>query len=126
MELIVAKEKYREYYHCRNPEEVRTFENGKLELVNIGGGIVGLFTLEPGWRWSAHVKSNANTVWSEAPHLQYQLSGRLRVTMDDGTEFETVEGNVSSLSSGHDAWVVGEDPVVVVDWSGGTRYAKKN
>lgn len=113
-----------EYKDFKFPDEVRTFEKGKLELLNIGSGVVGRLSLEPGWRWSLHVKSIAQTELCLAPHFQYQLSGRLHILMDDGKEFETVAGQVSYLPSGHDAWVVGEEPVVLVDWSGATQYAK--
>lgn len=109
----------------KHPDEVRTFEKGRVELLNIGGGVVGLLTLEPGWRWSEHVKPIVNTQWCEAPHFQYQLSGRLGIAMSDGTKLETVPGQVSCLPSGHDAWVIGTEPVVLVDWSGAMHYAKK-
>jgi hypothetical protein len=108
-----------------SPDEIRTFEKGKIELLNIGGGIVGRLTLEPGWRWSQHVKPLAGTEWCEAPHFQYQLSGRLHALMADGTEFETGPGDVTALPSGHDGWVVGDEPVVLVDWSGASNYAKQ-
>jgi len=106
------------------PDEARTFEKGKLELVNIGGGTVGRLTLEPGWRWSQHVKPIAKTEWCEAPHFQYQVSGRIHILMADGTEFEVGPGEVTVLPSGHDAWVVGNEPVVAVDWHGASNYAK--
>lgn len=106
------------------PDEVRTFEKGKIELLNIGDGVVGLLTLEPGWQWSKHVKPIAGTQWCEAPHFQYLISGRLHVVMSDGTEFDLEKGSVSWLPSGHDAWVVGDEPVVGVDWSGAINYAK--
>ena len=109
----------------KSPDDVRTFEKGKAELVNIGGGVVGRLTLEPGWRWSQHVKPIAKTQWCEAPHFQYQVSGRLHVVMSDGTEFDTGPGQVVTLPSGHDAWVIGNEPVVIVDWHGATNYAKK-
>ncbi len=105
------------------PDETRTFERGLLELVTIGGGTVGRLSLQPGWRWSEHVKPLAGTEWCEAPHFQYHLSGRLHVQMADGTEFEAGPGEVTALPSGHDAWVVGDEPVVVVDWSGASDYA---
>jgi hypothetical protein len=108
-----------------SPDEIRTFEKGKIELLNIGGGIVGRLTLEPGWRWSQHVKPLVGTEWCEAPHFQYQLSGRLHALMADGTEFETGPGDVTALPSGHDGWVVGDEPVVLVDWSGASNYAKQ-
>ena len=108
----------------RSPDEIRTFEKGKVELVNIGGGTVGRLTLEPGWRWSQHVKPIAKTEWCEAPHFQYQVSGRIHVLMADGTEFEVGPGEVTVLPSGHDAWVVGNERVVLVDWAGASNYAK--
>jgi quercetin dioxygenase-like cupin family protein len=109
----------------KSPDETRTFEKGKLDLINIGGGTVGRITLEPGWRWSKHVKPIAKTEWCEAPHFQYQLSGRLRVLMVDGSEFEIGPGEVVAMPSGHDAWVVGNEPVVAVDWQGASNYAKR-
>lgn len=109
----------------KSPDEVRTFEKGKLELLNFNDNVIGLLTLEPGWRWSKHVKSIAKTEWCEAPHFQYQLSGRLHIAMEDGKEFETTKGQVAWLPSGHDAWVIGDEPVVLVDWSGATKYAQK-
>ena len=107
-----------------SPDEMRTFEKGKLELINIGGGVVGRLTLEPGWQWSKHVKPIAGTEWCEAPHFQYQITGRLHVLMADGSEFEAGPGEVALLPSGHDAWVVGDEPVVLVDWQGAINYAK--
>jgi hypothetical protein len=108
----------------KTPDEVRTFEKGKAELMHIGDGVVGKFTLEPGWRWSLHVKPIAGTDMCEAPHFQYHVAGRLHIVMADGTEFEAGPGMVSRLPSGHDAWVVGDEPVVMIDWSGAGNYAK--
>ena len=113
-----------EHKNLSIPDETRAFDHGKLEVINIGGGTVGRLTLEPGWRWSKDVKPIAGTDLCEAPHFQYQISGRLRVQMRDGTEFELGPGDVSVLPEGHDAWVVGNEPVVVVDWFGATNYAK--
>ncbi|MEX2237238.1 MAG: cupin domain-containing protein [Dehalococcoidia bacterium] len=106
------------------PDEVRTFEKGRVDLVNVGGGTVGRLTLEPGWRWSEHVKPIAKTDWCEAPHFQYQVSGVIHVIMSDGSEFDVGPGEVVNLPSGHDAYVVGDEPVVCVDWYGATNYAK--
>ena len=107
-----------------NPDEVRTFDKGKLELVNIAGKTVGRATLQPGWRWSKAVKPLMNTKSCEAPHFQYHVSGTLRVRMDDGSERNFKAGDVSLLEAGHDAWVVGDEPVVVVDFQGMSDYAK--
>jgi hypothetical protein len=106
------------------PDETRTFERGRVDLVKIGGAEIGLLTLEPGWRWSDHVKPLAGTELCEAPHFQYHVQGTLHVVMGDGTELDAKPGDVTALPHGHDAWVVGDEPVVVVDWWGASNYAK--
>lgn len=106
-------------------DEVRTFGHGRVELLNMNDGTVGRLVLEPGWRWSVDVKSIAGTEWCEAPHFQYMVSGRLHIQMKDGQEFDLGPGSVSNLPSGHDAWVLGQEPVVLVDWFGATHYAKR-
>ena len=108
-----------------SPDESRAFPNGKVDLVHIGAGTVGRFTVQPGWRWSKDVKPIAKTDWCEAPHFQYVLSGTMRVRLSDGTEFDVRAGDVSLLGPGHDAWVVGDEPVIAVDWSGATNYATR-
>jgi hypothetical protein len=80
---------------------------------------------EAGWRWSKHVKPVAKTEWCEAPHFQYHVSGRLHIVMSDGKEYETGPGDGTFLPAGHDAWVVGNELVVLVDWYGATNYAKE-
>ena len=118
-------EKVSELGSFLKPHETRRFPNGCLELLNIGGATVGRAILEPGWRWSTSVKPIAKTELCEAPHFQYHVSGLLKVVTDDGKEFECRAGDVSLLAAGHDAWVVGNEPVVLVDWHGATSYAKK-
>jgi len=108
------------------PDEVRTFDKGKLEIVNIGGRTVGRATLQPGWKWSDSVKPLVKTKSCEAPHFQYHVSGALKIKMDDGTERVCRAGDVSMLGSGHDAWVVGDEPVVIVDFQGMVDYAKES
>jgi hypothetical protein len=107
-----------------SPDESRKFDKGKLDLVKIGGAMVGRAIFQPGWKWSESVKLIAKTKSCEAPHFQYHVSGTLRVRMDDGTEKDLKPGDVSLLPSGHDAWVVGNEPVVVVDFQGMVDYAR--
>ncbi|MBF0536831.1 MAG: cupin domain-containing protein [Nitrospirae bacterium] len=106
------------------PNEVRIFPKGKVELITVGGATIGRATFEPGWRWSTSVQPIVKTKSCEAPHFQYHISGTLMVVMDDGTKFECKAGDVSLLPIGHDAWVVGDEPAVVVDFQGMIDYAK--
>jgi hypothetical protein len=107
-----------------SPDERREFANGCAEILNVGGGQVGRLILQPGWRWSNDVKPIAGTSSCEAPHFQYHVSGRLAILMDDGTQFVAGPGDVTALPSGHDAWVIGDEPVVTVDWFGAGNYAR--
>ena len=106
------------------PDEVREFPKGRLELIHIGGSVIGRATFQPGWKWSESVQPLAKTKSCEAPHFQYHVSGELMVKMDDGTVLDCKPGDVSLLPKGHDAWVVGSEPVVVVDFQGMIDYAK--
>lgn len=105
------------------PDEVRTFPKGRLELVKIGGAMVGRCVFEPGWRWAESVQPLAKTESCQIPHFQYHVSGVLMVQMDDGQQLECHPGDVSLLPSGHDAWVVGNEPVILVDFQGMIDYA---
>ena len=105
------------------PDEVRKFPKGYLELVKIGGATVGRAVFEPGWKWSESLQPIAKTKSCEVAHFQYHVAGVLMVVMDDGTKFECRPGDVSLLPSGHDAWVVGNDQVIVIDFQGMLDYA---
>jgi quercetin dioxygenase-like cupin family protein len=106
-------------------DEVRPMaDKGRVEILNIGDGVVGLATFEPGWRWSEHVKPIAGTESCQAAHLGYVISGHQKVVMDDGTELDFEAGDVVAIPPGHDGWVVGDEPCVVVDFAGMGSYAK--
>ncbi len=107
-----------------SPDDRRIFEHGKVDLITLGDVTFGRATLQPGWKWSTCVKPIVQTRSCEAPHLQYHVSGTLHVLMDDGTEMEFVAGDVGLIPPGHDAWVVGDEPVVVIDISGMRDYAR--
>jgi mannose-6-phosphate isomerase-like protein (cupin superfamily) len=110
---------------ANTPDETRTFEKGKLELVNIGETTIARAVFQPGWRWSTHVKPIAKTKSCEALHLWYQISGTLHVVMDDGAEREMKAGDVGLIPPGHDGWVVGNEPVVAVDFQGSPKQSTK-
>ncbi|MDZ4708731.1 MAG: cupin domain-containing protein [Saprospiraceae bacterium] len=113
-----------EHKSFNKPEEVRTFSLGKLELVTLHGAKLGRATFQPGWKWSTSLKESSGTKSCAAPHYQYHVSGTLRILMDDGTTFDCKAGDVSALPMGHDAWVIGKEPVVVIDFQGMVDYAK--
>ncbi|HNP49664.1 MAG TPA: cupin domain-containing protein [Bacteroidia bacterium] len=124
METISNKTKMAEWKNFGKADEVREFPKGKLELVKIGGATIGRAIFEPGWKWSTSLQPLAKTHSCEAPHFQYHVSGVLRVKMDDGSEFDLKAGDVSLLPSGHDAWTIGNEPAVVVDFQGMIDFAK--
>ena len=123
-DLMTHADEKAEWKNFSKADDVREFPRGRLELITIGGATVGRAVFQPGWRWSTSVKPIANTASCEAPHFQYHVSGVLRIKMDDGTEFDCKPGDVSLLPSGHDAWVVGDEPAVVIDFQGMIDYAK--
>jgi len=114
-----------EHKSFEKPDEIREFPRGRAEILKLTGGDVGRLVFQPGWRWSNDVKPLAKTTSCEAPHFQYHVTGRLAIKMDDGTELIAGPGDITSLPSGHDAWVVGDEPVTVIDWFGASNYARR-
>ncbi|HET9681668.1 MAG TPA: hypothetical protein VFP19_06470, partial [Candidatus Limnocylindrales bacterium] len=104
--------------------DVRRFPNGKVEVVELNDRAVGRMTYEPGWRWSVDVRPVAGTDSCQFHHVGVTISGRLRVQMNDGTELEVGPGDVFEFPPGHDAWVVGEEPWVSVDFEAVRRYGR--
>jgi hypothetical protein len=107
------------------PDDIRPLGNGRLEQVRLGGLVFSRITLRPGWKWSVDVKPQAKTDLCEASHTQCILAGRLMIEMADGEQTELVAGDVAIIPPGHDAWVVGYEPVTVIDFAGGmAEYGK--
>lgn len=106
------------------PDEIRRFPFGHIEIIKIGGSTVGRAVFEPGWKWSTSVQPIAKTHSCEAEHYQYHVAGVLNVVMDDGQVLECRPGDISVLPSGHDAWVVGDEPAIIIDFQGMVDYAK--
>lgn len=107
------------------PDESRKFEKGKIEITNVGGTMIGKATFEPGWKWSTSVKPIVKTSSCQVNHTMYVVSGKMRVKMDDGSELEFGPGDTGLVPPGHDAWVVGNENCVAIDFTGATNYAKK-
>jgi quercetin dioxygenase-like cupin family protein len=113
-----------EVKHAGSPDETRQFvDKGRVEVVNVGGTTIIRGTFEPGRRWSEHVKPIAKTDSCQAAHTGYVVSGRMHVRMDDGAEQEIGPGDAVYLAAGHDAWIVGDETCVFIDFTA-PDYAK--
>jgi len=109
-----------------SPDVIRDCGHGTLELASLEDTTLGRVTLKPGWKWSEHIRPMANTEYCEVPHIQYVISGRLMIAMEDGTKMELVPGDFAVIAPGHDAWVLGDEPFVAVDFSPAMKeYARE-
>jgi hypothetical protein len=126
MEMTSMNAQTFELKSFNTPEEVRKFDKGKVEVVRVGGALIGRATFEPGWEWSTCIKPVAKTKSCQCAHYGYQLSGTLAIRLDDGTELTSRAGDIQNIPPGHDAWVVGNEPVVIVDFQGMVDYAKQH
>ena len=107
------------------PDETRPIDDGRVEIVGLeGGGTVMRTTFEPGWQWSTSVKPAVGGDSCQTDHFGYCISGRMHVVMDGGEEMDVGPGDAMRIPPGHDAWVVGDEPYVGVDFKGGGEYAK--
>ncbi|GAA4787864.1 cupin domain-containing protein [Actinomycetospora chlora] len=105
-----------EHRTMSEPDETRTPEKTTLEVVALGGASVARLTLQPGWRWSECIKPVVGGTSCQAAHLGYLVAGRMHVVADDGTEADLAAGETYRLEPGHDAWVVGDEPVIGLEF----------
>ena len=108
-----------------SPDETRTFDHGKLDVANIDEFTAGRVTLEPGWKWSEAVKPIAQTPSCQVQHTGYVISGQMHVVHDDGTEREIATGDMYVIRPGHDAWIIGDETFVGVDFSSAIQQFAK-
>src|ERR1700739_779992 len=106
-----------------NPDEIRTFEKGKFELVHLGGMAIGRATYEPGWKWSEHVGQAPGKRSCVVSHVGRVISGRATAAMDDGRIVEMKPGDVFYIEPGDDSWVIGDEPYVSIHMMGAADYA---
>lgn len=104
------------------PDEVIELEKVRSEMVSLNGMTLARDVHQPGWRWSEHVRPLVATEWCESHHVGYQLTGSLRVHLTDGTEFDVKAGDMLDIPAGHDAWVLGDEPVESLNWVGGATW----
>jgi hypothetical protein len=105
------------------PDETRTFEKGKFELVHLGGMIIGRATYQPGWRWSEHVGKAIGAKSCSVEHVGMVIAGCATAAMDDGEVIEMRAGDLFYIPPGHDSWVVGDEPYVSLHFMGAGEYA---
>ncbi len=111
--------------HGGTPDQTRPFAaKGHAEMHQLAQGTVMKGVFEPGWKWSEHVAPIAGTKSCQAKHVGYVLAGRMKVVMDDGAEAEIGPGDFIEIGPGHDAWVVGNQACVLVDFGGYEQYAQ--
>lgn len=101
-----------------NPDEIRSVDRGRVDLVSIGGVTFSRLTLEPGWQWSQSVQPIVKTHSCQVHHVGHVISGWMVVKLDNGEEIEYGPGDVYDIPPGHDAWIVGDETYVGIDVSG--------
>lgn len=106
------------------PEEVRLVPKARVDIVKLDDVVVGRMSFEPGWRWSVDVRPIAKTEWCVYHHMGYNLSGTLRVELVDGTTLDIRPGDAYEIPPEHDAWVVGDEPLVQIDFAGMRTWGK--
>ncbi len=107
-----------EVKHTDSPDETRPFaDKGRAQVVRVGDTTIVRGTFEPGWRWSQHVKPLVGTESCQAAHTGYIVSGRMHIQMDDGSSQEIGPGDAVYAPAGHDAWIVGDEPCVFIDFT---------
>lgn len=111
-----------------SPDETRTPEKTKVEVVKLEATTVGRFNLEPGWRWSECLKPVVGGNSCQARHIGYVLSGSLQVEHEDGTQQELTSGDAYVIEPGHDAWVTSDGPWTALEFESksAAEYAKNS
>jgi mannose-6-phosphate isomerase-like protein (cupin superfamily) len=105
-----------------SPDETRPFGKGKAEVVNVDGVMIVRLNYEPGWKWSVDVKPIAKTDRCEALHVGYIIQGRLHIVGRDGSEGEISAGDAFVIPPGHDAWTVGDQTAILLDFKGAPQH----
>jgi class 3 adenylate cyclase len=104
--------------HFAEPDELIELDTVRSEVITRAGLTVSHDTQRPGWRWSVHVRPLVGTEWCQTRHIGVVLRGRMGVLLEDGTEFEAGPLDLMDIPPGHDAWVIGDEPVETIAWAG--------
>lgn len=93
-----------------------TFGKITRQAVSLGNSKVMRVTINPGGGWSTDLKQHAGTDSCMLTHTAIVLSGQMAVKMNDGTEVHFSKNDIMSVPPGHDAWCIGDEPAVFVEW----------
>ena len=103
--------------NLESPDERRAMAHGVLEVVNLPGATIARAVFQPGWKWSTDIAPMVGTHSCQVAHTSYIVSGIFHVCMDDGREYDFGPGDATVVSPGHDAWVIGDEPCVTIDFA---------
>jgi hypothetical protein len=108
------------------PDETRTPDKTRVDVVRMGGTTAARYTFDPGWKWSECVKPVVGTDSCQVRHVGVIQSGRLHVAHEDGSEGDVGPGDAYVIEPGHDAWVIGDERVVAFEFESPSaeEYAK--
>ena len=107
-----------------SPDEVRTPDKTRVEIVRLGSFTFGRFTFEPGWQWSKCIQPVVKTDLCQLSHVGYAVSGRMTVRLKDGTQKTIVAGESFTIPPEHDAWIEGNERFVTIEVMSAEQYAK--
>lgn len=119
------KEQTLELKNFTKPDETRILPKTKIEIINLGDSTIMRATFQPGWKWTECLKPTVGTESCMVPHLNIIISGRIKITMEDGTEKILGPGDVAAIAPGHTAEVIGNEACVAFDFVGGPAYGKR-
>jgi mannose-6-phosphate isomerase-like protein (cupin superfamily) len=106
------------------PDEIRTPDKTRVEIVRLTGSTIARLTMEPGWRWSECVKPVVGTDSCQVHHVGYAVEGQMVVRLEDGTEQVVKAGDSYTIPPGHDAWILGDDRFVGIEVLSAEQFAK--
>ena len=110
------------FKNFRDPDNTMALDGVSERQIELGDLTVGRQKIEPGWRWSTHVRPHVGGEWCQARHVGVVLSGRLGIELRDGTTFELGPDDVFDIPPGHDGYVIGHEPVETIEWAGSRAF----
>ena len=105
--------------------DLREIAGVTVEIVKVGNGRVKRAVYPPGFRWSTHMRPTVRTDHCMHAHIGFLARGHIQGEYADGCTFEYVAPQVVAIEPGHDAWVVGSEPAVVIEFDAEGETARR-